>query len=288
MKRRAPESVVFYPPAKINLYLEVLDRRSDGYHDIETVMSTIDLRDTLYAARAPESSLETTPSLDVPPEKNLVMKAQKALENHTGRRLPAAFRLIKRIPAGAGLGGGSSDAAAALSALNLLYGLGLGRDALATAAAAVGSDVPFFVYGCCALCIGRGEAVTRITASLRLPLVVVYPNITLSTHLVYQNLKRELTGNGKNVNLYAWLAAASRNRPEEMCFFNRLEEAAFGVAPELAEVKGELSACGCPVTMSGSGSAFFVITEWEKAQKVTETAAKHNWKAYTTRTCGGK
>ncbi len=147
--------------AKINLTLEVLGRRSDGYHEIRTVFQTIDLKDMLYFQRAPSLELKCTyPELEG--ENNLAFKAACALQRASGCREGATIRLEKGIPVGMGLGGGSSDAAATLLALNALWGLDLGPEGLLPIAADLGSDVPFFLRGGTALGQGRGDVISSL------------------------------------------------------------------------------------------------------------------------------
>ena len=173
---RSAVDLVVQAPAKLNLFFEVLAKRSDGYHEIETLMCPIDLYDTLHFQEDPSGQLELRcrrvfgaggPSgrgLDEVPEgpDNLVVRAVELVRRRTGVRRGAKLRLVKRIPAAAGLGGGSSDAAAALVAANEGWRLGRSRDELAQWAAELGSDVPFFLAGGPAVCRGRGERVTPV------------------------------------------------------------------------------------------------------------------------------
>jgi len=305
LTRSGPECVVLYPPAKVNFYLEVLNRRPDGYHNLETIMSTIDLRDTLVVRPSPfhaekaggsrlpaQTTLVTEPDMCLPPEKNLVIKAQKALEKYTSRDLPAHFRLVKKIPIGAGLGGGSSDAAAAIRALNIVYGLGLADSEMEKVAANVGSDVAFFIHGGWALCRGRGEQVMPLRMGGRIQLVVVFPGINLPTANVYQNLKRRLTENGKNVNWTKWLVSASCCMIDGRDMLNRLEASALSLEPALEEVKKALNrdgsapwGTGSPVMLTGSGSAFVILTEGKNAARAASMACERGWKAFVTHTC---
>ena len=239
-------------PAKINLFLEVLGRRPDGYHDLATVMVPIDLFDTLEVREARRFSLEVE-GADLPGI-NTVERAWRAVRRR--RRIPGVrARLVKRIPAGSGLGGGSSDAAAAIEALDRLFDLGLDR---AAAGAEVGSDVNFFLQRGPALCMGRGEAVAPLAAAPRLHAVVVWPGFPLSTAEVYRRAREFLTSTPRDVidflNRYASGVRGRLGR----ALFNRLESAAFALHPELAELRRRL---GRPpfygARMTGSGSAVF-------------------------------
>ena len=173
---RSAVDLVIQAPAKLNLFFEVLAKRTDGYHEIETLMCPIDLFDTLHFQEDPNGQLELRCRRvfgaggprgrglhEVPdgPE-NLVLRAVDLVRRRAGVRRGARLLLVKRIPAAAGLGGGSSDAAAALVAANVGWQLGRSRDELAHWAAELGSDVPFFLVGGPAVCRGRGERVTPV------------------------------------------------------------------------------------------------------------------------------
>jgi len=175
-------------PAKINWTLEVLGRREDGYHEIRSVMQTIDLCDELIVEEGEGAEKEEgwvrsgSGALKVEgehegTEDDLTLKTVRALEDATGRELPIALRLRKRIPVAAGLGGGSSDAAAVLRLLNKLYSLGMSAEELAEVGARLGSDVPFFVYGGTALVEGRGERVTPLPDIFDIRVLIVAPSI---------------------------------------------------------------------------------------------------------------
>src|SRR5438045_6147000 len=159
-----PDGLVIAAPAKVNLFLEVLTKRPDGFHELETLMAAVDLFDTLEVRPGPAGEIDLEcdpPGLPTGPE-NLVYAAADRLRRRAGRPgLGAAVRLTKRIPTRAGLAGGSSDAAATRVGLNRVWDLGLGKPEVAAVAAEVGSDVPFFVDGLpAAWCTGRGEVVT--------------------------------------------------------------------------------------------------------------------------------
>ena len=158
-------AVVVRAPAKVNLFLEVLAKRPDGYHDIATLMLAVRLFDTLVFERQSEGlRLECSrPDLSTGPD-NLIMKAARLLQDKTGCRLGAQIRLVKRIPLAAGLAGGSTDAAAALTGLNQLWQLGCSVQDLAQWSGEIGSDIPFFFHTPAAWCTGRGEKVSRCSA----------------------------------------------------------------------------------------------------------------------------
>ncbi|HVL15043.1 MAG TPA: 4-(cytidine 5'-diphospho)-2-C-methyl-D-erythritol kinase [Gemmata sp.] len=253
------DAVVVAAPAKLNLFLEVLRKRPDGYHDLESLMVAVDLFDTLEVRAAPAGviSLECDPPGLPTGLDNLVVKAATALRTHAGRpELGAAIRLTKRIPSQAGLGGGSSDAALALLALNEIWKLAQTRDELAAIGAAIGSDVPFFLTPLAAWCTGRGEVVAPEAAGRRMDFVLACPPVGLATADVYRTLSapdRPRPGDSLRAAVRAGDAAAVGGAA-----FNRLEEPAFALAPQVKQVRDRLAALGpCGARMTGSGSAVY-------------------------------
>jgi 4-diphosphocytidyl-2-C-methyl-D-erythritol kinase len=255
-RKAGPDARVTWAPAKVNLFLEVLGKRPDGYHAIETLILAVDLFDTLEIRDDPAGRLSLAcdpPGLPTGPG-NLVWKAARALDPTRG----AAVRLVKRIPSEAGLGGGSSDAAAALAALNRLWGLNRGRAELLPVAAAVGSDVGFFLAPPAGWCTGRGEAVEPESVGRPLDLVIVKPAAGLSTAEVY----RRVTVPANPVSGEPAREALRAGDPERVarCLHNRLQDAAFAARPAVEEVFRRLLGCrplGCLV--SGSGSSVFAV-----------------------------
>lgn len=239
-------------PAKLNLFLEVLGRRSDGYHDLSTVMAPVGLYDTLTISESKRFSLE----VDGPPlpGTNTVEKAFRAVARR--RKIPGVrARLVKGVPAGSGMGGGSSDAAAMIEGLDRLFDLGLDRHQVA---AEIGSDVNFFLERGPALCTGRGEKVAPIASGPELHAVVLWPGFSLSTAAVYGRVREFLTRNPRTV--IDFLNSFSREGPGglEAVLFNRLESAAFALHPELAALRARLAErLPNGARMTGSGSALF-------------------------------
>ena len=245
-------------PAKVNLFLEVLGKRPDGYHEIVTVMQTVGLSDTLEVAEGEGFEIEVE-GIPIPPGgENLVLKAARLLAETAGTRKGARFRLLKRIPPGAGLGGGSSDAAAALMALDRVWDLKASKEDLAGVAARVGSDVPFFLHGEAALCRGRGELVEPLGALSVMPLLLIWPGLALSTRAVYEAVETPGPGARDVQGFLAALKTGDPGRLESACF-NRLEPAALKVAPGLAEVPRWMGGLGLKARMTGSGSAFYAL-----------------------------
>lgn len=199
--RREDVSVVAAAPAKLNLFLKVLGKRADSYHELETLMVSLDLCDTLRFSPDPSNVLSlrcfdagahrATGSRSVPEgTDNLILRAAELLRRETGVSAGARIELYKRIPMAAGLGGGSSDAAATLAALNLLWNLNLSSADLQTLAARLGSDIPFFLsQAVAAICRGRGEQIEPVSFPLSLHFVVARPQSGLSTADVYRQCR---------------------------------------------------------------------------------------------------
>ena len=255
--------LVVAAPAKLNLFLDVHGKRPDGYHDLETLMVAVDLYDTLELQPAAGGAITLTcdpPGLPTGPE-NLVVKAALALKARAGRpELGAAIRLVKRIPTQAGLAGGSSDAAAAILGLNRVWGLNLPTPELAAVAAAVGSDVAFFLDLPAAWCTGRGEVVTPEPAGGEFHFVLVCPSVGLGTAEVFRALPS--ADSGSRLTGDAVRAAFRAGDPVALgaALFNRLQAPAFGLAPVVEAVYRRLRSlapAGC--LMSGSGSSVFAV-----------------------------
>jgi len=189
-------------PAKINLVLEVLGRRQDGYHEIRSLVQTVDLYDRLSFDLADDISLECTEPEMLTPD-NLVLRAARLVKQAGGCEKGARIRLEKQVPWGAGLGGGSSDAAITLLALNELWGLKLKTADLVELAARLGSDVPFFIYGGTALVEGRGERVTPVSPCLRGWFVLMeppLPGMANKTQRLYSKLDHRHFTDGQHVS----------------------------------------------------------------------------------------
>jgi 4-diphosphocytidyl-2-C-methyl-D-erythritol kinase len=261
------KSVEIKAPAKVNLFLEVCGRRPDGYHDLESIFQAVSIYDNLLVTAAPGRGINLTCDVsELETESNLAYKAAAAFLNAAGVQARVDIHLEKTIPMQAGLGGGSSDAAAVLVALNELAASPFSDDDLRAIGAEIGSDVPFFVDGGTALVEGRGEKVTPIDSACKFYFVILYPGFGVSTASVYKNLRLNLT---KKVNFANVLSSAlSRGNLEEAqeFFFNRLEETAFALDERLCTIKAAMQSHlgGTHVLLCGSGasllSAFAVYT----------------------------
>lgn len=251
---------VVWAAAKVNLFLEVTGKRPDGYHALESLMLAVDLFDTLEVRNDPAGRL--TLSCDAPGVPtgpgNLAYDAADRLRTRFAPSRGASIHLTKRIPHQAGLGGGSSDAAAALLACDAVWGLKRSAAELADVAAALGSDVPFFLGPPAAWCTGRGEVIEPETVGGTLHLVLVKPPVGLGTADVYKRLTLPSTP----VSGTAVRAAVRAGDPEAVArsLFNRLEGPAFALRPEVEAVRCRLADCGpLGVLMSGSGSCVFAV-----------------------------
>lgn len=248
--------------AKVNLTLEVLGRRPDGYHELASLVQTISLADTLRVAPADDLSC-TVGGLELAAEENLVLRAAGLLQAATGGSSGATLTLGKRVPAAAGLGGGSSDAAAALVALNRLWALRLSARRLADLAASLGSDVPYFLRGGLALMRGRGEQLDWLPPMPSRWLVVFVPPHALpdKTAALYGALQPPDFGDGSRT-----LALAERLRRGEPLrdqdLVNGFTRAARRAFPGLADLWNAAERiAGCPFHLSGAGPALFTLAD---------------------------
>jgi len=259
-------------PAKANLFLEVLRRRPDGFHDLVSVFAALPLADRLEIAPEEEALVLVCDDPEVPVDgRNLVLRAAALLREEAGIRAGARFRLHKRIPIGGGLGGGSSDAAAALRLGCRLWGLPEEADTLSRLAARLGSDVPFFLHGGICLCEGRGEIVTPLADAKAPALALALPPWGVSTPAAYAALAGRPLG-GRPVGPF--LRALSSGDPEAVAreAFNRFEEAVFDLEPRERTLHEALVRAGARPRMSGSGSSIWMPKRFVDA-RVREAAA---------------
>jgi len=274
-------------PAKINWTLEVLGKRVDGYHEIKSVMQTITLCDEIEVTKkeegsgklgAGESVVTGSVTLAVEGEHqasrdDLTFRAVQALEEVEGRQSPVAIRLVKRIPVGAGLGGGSSDAAAVLRTVNVLFDLGYCAERLTGIAAAVGSDVAFFLHGGTALAEGRGEQITLLPDVPPTWLVLIAPAIRMpdKTKRMYEALKPEDFTDGERSE--ALTARVRASEPIDVAsLYNSFERVAYECFAGLAIYRDALFSAGAPsVHLAGAGPALFgVFASREDAEAVAD------------------
>ena len=253
------ESLTRESPAKLNLTLRVLRKRGDGYHEIESLVTRIGLCDTIRVSQRPNGrrTLECNdPAIPID-ETNLALKAARALAEHAGCDRGVHIQITKRIPAGAGLGGGSSNAATTLMLLNELWRTELPQPELARLGAAIGADVPLFFHEPLCVLRGLGERIAELNRPFRAWAVVLFPKIHCDTGRVYSAWEPD-ADRPERPSLEHVLGKL--DRPTELMtrLFNDLEAPALATHPELAAVaRDATSAAGGPWRMTGSGSTFF-------------------------------
>ena len=276
-------------PAKINPVLEVLGKRPDGYHELALVFQAVSLYDELAFFKEKQGvRLEVTRSPHPLPvdDSNLVLKAAKLfLKEIMGGKGGVRIHLKKEIPLAAGLGGGSSDAAATLRGMDWFFKTWLEESRLQSLAAQLGSDVPFFLTGGTALGTGRGEKITPLEPGPEISLVLVKPDAGLSTPAVYQSGKAVMTDGEKAKGFAAILKTGSARKIAES-LYNGLEPAAFALLPEVEEIKKQLLDSGAlGALVSGSGPTVFALAESrEKAEEIAWKLEGEGWTVFVTRT----
>ncbi len=254
--------------AKINLGLRVLGKRPDGLHEIDTLLQSIDLADELVLVPRSDGkvTLMTEPDFGISTEENLASRAAHLLRERVGCKPGVNIHLSKKIPVGAGLGGGSSDAAAVLGGLNQLFNLRLSKDELKTLGAELGSDVPFFFEGGRCRATGRGELLQELLPDGMLKFVVLLvPPFSLRTREVYE--------------AFDHLTPCALNSP----FHNDLEVAALELRPELGEYRAFLERVSVPFGLSGSGPTYYALVEADDEQIVQQAQAILRCKVYSCR-----
>ena len=264
--------------AKINLGLYVLGKRPDGYHDIWTIFQELEFHDVLYFTKrdAPLTLTTNHPTLPVGDE-NLVCRAARAFAQKTGCPTQLAIHLEKQIPLGAGLGGGSSNAAAALCGLNQLFQVGASREELAALGATLGSDVPFFLHGGTAIGTGRGEQIEPLPDLPPCWILLINPRIHVSSAWAYKNINLKLTNFPTKNNVFSQQHNAVTDALRTL--ENMLEEPVISHYPIIASIKNRLLEEGAEwANMSGSGSTVFgVFKEKELAEQALRQIERPDW-----------
>ena len=233
-------------PAKLNLFLHITGRRADGYHELQTAFQFLDVGDLLWFDIASGAGIELESDLPgIPAGQNLIVRAARCLADYTGCDQGARIRLEKHLPVGGGLGGGSSDAATTLVALNALWGLELDTDELARLGLQLGADVPVFVHGSAAWAEGVGEKLTPLTGLDEPWFLVVYPAVSVPTAEIFSD--PQLTRNAHPLKIPAFLAGAG---------VNHLEPVVVRRYPEVGKALNWLSKIQ-PTRMTGSGACVF-------------------------------
>jgi 4-diphosphocytidyl-2-C-methyl-D-erythritol kinase len=255
--------VLVKAPAKINLSLDVLHKRPDGYHEVEMVMTTIDLADRIELSLLDEDRIVIQSHNRFVPDdqRNLAYQAAHLLKERFQVKKGVVIGIEKTIPVAAGLAGGSSDAAATLRGLNKLWNLGLNLDELAVLGAEIGSDVSFCVYGGTALATGRGEIIKQLPAPPTCWIVLAKPFIGVSTAEVYRRLNVDKVQHPPTKEM---ISAIEKGDFNQVCSSvgNVLEDVTLSLYPEVAQIKDQMKRFGADaVLMSGSGPTVFSLVE---------------------------
>ncbi len=262
-------------PAKLNLFLHILGRRADGYHELQSCFQFVDLCDEISLQVRPDGEIRRlTDIIDVAAESDLCVRAARALQRASGTRLGVDISLAKRIPIGGGLGGGSSDAATCLVALNHLWHLNRSTDELAALGLQLGADVPVFVRGRVAWAEGVGERITPLYASLAPPepnYLILKPNVFVGTAGVFQD--PDLTRNTAPITIHGFLATGGRNDCLDVVRRRY---------PEVARAFEWLSRFG-PARLTGTGACVFLACENESRGREILREVPAAWTAYLAR-----
>jgi 4-diphosphocytidyl-2-C-methyl-D-erythritol kinase len=273
--------ITIVSPAKVNLHLAVGPARPDGYHDLVTVFQALTLADTVTIERADTLSLESDVELGVPAVDNLAVRAARALGDEMGREPSVRIGLSKSIPAGAGLGGGSSNAAAVIAGLAHMWGIESEDHRLIDAAASIGADVPFFLHGGTGLYHGRGDELDAWLPTPTMHLVVVWPREPVSTAEAYQAVDAD-PGREPAPSVDALIDALNACDPAAVAgalcndFTSYSAYMVEGIADALAWLEGSQGVLGA--AMAGSGSAVFgICASAEVARSLAGAADAHGW-----------
>ena len=263
---QAPRRLIGLPaPAKLNLFLHVIGRRADGKHLLESIFILIDLADELDFTLRDDGAIVRTGDLECEAAKDLCVRAAAALREAAGKSLAGAeIHVKKRIPAGAGMGGGSSDAATTLIALNRLWGLDLPREELARIGEALGADIPFFIRGKNAFVEGIGEIITPMDVPPA-EYAVLWPGRGVSTAKIFSS--PSLTRDSESLKI-AIFSDLLRNRWPELPGHNDLQKTAVGLEPAILQALDALAPFG-EARMTGSGSAVFALNRTGSAESAS-------------------
>ncbi|MGJ9460234.1 4-(cytidine 5'-diphospho)-2-C-methyl-D-erythritol kinase [Oceanobacillus sp. CF4.6] len=258
-------------PAKINLSLDVLRKREDGYHDVEMIMTSIDLADRIELERLGENRIEISLESRYVPndERNLAYKAADVFKEAYGITEGVHIRIDKNIPVSAGLGGGSTDAAAVLRGLNRLWSLGIPLDELAELGSTIGADVAFCVYGNTAIARGYGEKIESLPSPPSCWIILAKPDIGVSTKTIFGQIDVERLFHPQTSEI---LKALSERNFDKLCrnIGNSLEDITFSLHPEVMRIKEAMVHAGAAgVLMSGSGPTVYGLVEQQsKATRI--------------------
>ena len=272
--------IKFKTPAKINLGLHIHGKREDGFHELETIFQMVSLYDDVELELLSSGIKLECDTPGVPTDDtNLVCKAALLLrQSYQVEGKGVSIRLKKKIPFGAGLGGGSGNAAGVLMGLNRLWDLNIEREKLLALAAELGSDVPFFLTSPCALGMGRGEKLKALKPCAKFQVLLVFPGFPVATSWVYQNLKLKLTKRENNISILRKNLSLSDITSLGSRLYNDLEPVVIQRFPEVQVVKDELRAWGAlGVLLSGSGSTVFGIFDDPEKARVACAGLNGTW-----------
>jgi 4-diphosphocytidyl-2-C-methyl-D-erythritol kinase len=267
-------------PAKLNLFLHITGRRPDGYHSLQTVFQLLDWGDTLHFTRRSDGLVTRSSDISgVPPEQDLTVRAALLLKSHTGTQKGVDIAIEKRLPMGAGLGGGSSDAATTLLALNRLWKLALPREELQAIALKLGADVPFFVFGKNAFAEGVGEALEVVQLPPRYFLVVT-PRVHVPTAAIFS--EKSLTRDSKPLTITDFLAqqTCSTGWPDSFGR-NDMQQVVVGKYAEVAQVLGWFDNVA-PARMTGSGASVFAAFQSRDEAEAVQAKLPGEWNSAVT------
>jgi 4-diphosphocytidyl-2-C-methyl-D-erythritol kinase len=256
-------SVSLSAPAKINLFLEILSKREDGYHNIESVLQTVNLFDEITLTKT-RSGIKVFPSYSYlqPNEEDLTQRAAKVIFRAHGIKSGLEIKINKKIPVGAGLGGGSSDAAAVLRGINELFDLGLTKSSLLKLAQEIGSDVPFFIQGGTALVRARGEIISPLPPLKKGQFILIVPPLRISTQWAYQNYS---FWSPRRKNIQPFLSALRKEALDEIgkLLYNAFEKLIIDNYPQVAQIKKELEKNRFLLgsSLTGSGPCIFGLVK---------------------------
>lgn len=272
--------------AKINWFLRVLGKREDGFHELCTVFQTISLHDKLFFFEDKEIRLTCDNDKIPVDEKNLVVKAANILKERFGVKKGASIHLEKNIPSPGGLGGGSSNAAIALLGLAMLWELKIGFEELVEIGAQIGSDAPFFFFGGTALGTGRGTEIKPIEDLRENFLLIITPNVDVSTKDAFKRLNASrLTNEASKSILQICLSEAETLDLRQGNLKNDFERTVFAIEPEIERVKEKLLELGAiQALLSGSGASVFAVFDKQETRQTAQKALNENWRRFAVAT----
>ena len=276
-------SITLKSHAKVNIGLRVLDQREDGYHNIHTIFQELDFHDTVSISKTDDDYELSSNDVNFPKDSsNTCSKAYVAVNVHYPDITGIKIHVKKEIPQGSGLGGGSSNGATTLKGMNELYGLGLSNDELIELSLQVGADVPFFIHGGTQLGEGIGEQLTQLDIEFPQSILVIIPDIHISTKWAYSRLRKKLETEGKSPNFAGLI---ERSEIPFQFFENDFERIVFSTYPEIGLIKDQLLANKARfASLSGSGSAVFGLFDDDADARSAELLFSASNKTMLTRT----